>query len=350
MTPRKVRRLRALVTLWGIAMAAAIVLQGGIKGLPGSTMRGVSGEELVADAIICAVAVFSLAQINQHVFSRMRRAPLYVVAPVGALLYLVVILGSSLLTIMLLVGVVTRQPEQVWRVIGRSLEWGPQVVAYPFAIAVAVSFLFELSRRVGPAKLINWLLGRYRNPREEQRVFLLIDVRGSTPLAEKMGALQFSFLIRDIFDDLTDPVLDTGGEVVDYVGDEAIISWRLKHGTEGASALQCFALFKAAIAARSAWYSKRYDLLPTFRAAIHAGTVVATEVGQLRTEVTFHGDALNTAARVLGECSTLESEVLLTRTISDRLGPFEGATFEPLGEFSLRGKGEPLALVRVTIP
>lgn len=349
MTRRRARRLRALSLIWLLAYATAIALQGGIRGIPAGHRRGVGVEDLVADAIVCALAMVAIAQVNEKLIKRMRRSPLYIAAPLSALLYLAVILGSTLSAIVLLVGVVSRRPDLVWSVVVHYFSHGPAPILYPFLLMVGVLFLSELSRRVGPAKLLNWLLGRYRNPREEQRVFLLIDVRGSTTLAEQMGALQFSFLLRDIFDDLADPVLDTDGEVVDYVGDEAIISWRLKQGNEGAKALQCFVLFKRAIAQRGEWYRKRYGLLPAFRAAIHAGPVVASEVGQLRTEVTFHGDALNTAARVLGECSTLESEVLLTQTVSAGVEAGDGVALHPLGEFSLRGKGEPLSLTRATV-
>ncbi len=350
MNQRKRRRFRALFRLWLLALGAAILLQLlSQDNSPKHPRRGIGFEEILVDALVCALAVYAMAKANDIVFPRLRRAPLYVAAPVGALVYLAVILGSILVTIIAVVSVFTGRPELVWNKVVGYFSNGWEPIVYPFVIAVAVSFLFELSRRIGPAKLLNWILGRYRNPREEIRVFLLIDVRGSTPLAESLGSMQFSFLIRDIFDDLAGPVLDSGGEVVAYVGDEAIISWRWRDGTEGGHAVRCFSLFKAAIAARSAEYQKRYGLVPTFRAAVHAGPVVACEVGQLATQVTFHGDALNTAARVAGECSALEAEMLLTDSVIAGVRASDRVTLEPLGQVSLRGKGEPVGLTRIVI-
>ncbi|MBC8064722.1 MAG: adenylate/guanylate cyclase domain-containing protein [Chlorobia bacterium] len=188
-------------------------------------------------------------------------------------------------------------------------------------------------------------MGRYRNPREEDRVFLLIDLRNSTPLAESLGTRRFSLLLRDFFDDLTDPVLETSGEIDSYVGDEAIISWPRARGIEDANVLRCFTLFKERIAERASEYQRQFGVVPTFKAAIHAGPVVATEVGQSRTQLVLHGDALNTASRVLGECNALGVELLVTDSVAVALQEVDVVQLEDLGQFKLRGKGESVGLL-----
>jgi class 3 adenylate cyclase len=334
MSPGNRRRVRTLLFLWLLSLIAAIIEQHGIRGITGP--RGLGGEDLVADAIICAIAVLALAKVRSLLLPGMKRQPIYLFAPVAAIVYLLVILFSACVGIALIVFIATGSPGMVMRSTVRFLS-NPDVYIYPLGIAIFLSFLVELSRRVGPAKIGNWLLGKYRNPKEEERVFLFVDLRGSTTLAEQLGALQFSYLLRDIFDDLSEPAYTSGGDVVGYVGDEAVISWP----SNGAPlALQCYDRFLQAVHRSSASYKSRYGVQPQFRAAIHAGPVVATEVGQITTQVVLHGDALNTAARVLDKCRDLNVDLLVAESVKPQL---QGSWLS-LGSITLRGRTQPIQL------
>jgi hypothetical protein len=56
------------------------------------------------------------------------------------------------------------------------------------ALTTVDLFYFQGPRRViGGRALNNLLLGRYHQPVREERVFLLIDIKGSTALAERLG-------------------------------------------------------------------------------------------------------------------------------------------------------------------
>lgn len=338
MKRRRARRIRSVIVYWLAGLVIATVAQG-----------GVTGENFVLDALTCAIAVVVLANAHWHVLPRMRRWPLAAVVPITALIYIGVVIAAICISIAVLVLAATRSMAEVGHVIGKFFEGNWRSLRFPIEIALAISFLVEFSRRIGPSRIWDLARGRYRNPREETRVFLFIDLRGSTPLAERLGAIRFSFLLRDIFDDLTEPVLDTRGDVAGYVGDEAIVSWPLERGLADGNALRCFRLFKVIIAGHADYYQSQYGCVPAFRAAIHSGPIVATEVGQIRTDVALHGDTLNTAARVLAECSALQAELLVTETVSKRLPAIEGCRMEALGEFKLRGKEEPIALSRAVV-
>jgi class 3 adenylate cyclase len=337
MKRRRTRRLRSLAFYWVVGLAISVVAQG-----------GVSGENLVLDAVTCAVAVVLLGNVHWHLLPRLRRWPLLAVVPISAAIYVGVVVVSITVAITVLVMIVKGSPAQVAHWIGKFFTDNWTALRFPVEIAILISFLGELGRRIGLARIMDLARGRYRNPREETRVFLFIDLRGSTPLAESLGAIRFSLLLRDIFDDLTEPVLDAEGDVVGYVGDEAIISWPFERGIANGNVLRCFQFFKAQIALRSAHYQHEYGLVPRFRAAVHSGPIVATEVGQIRTDVALHGDTLNTVARVLGECQALDAELLITDTVASQLPALSDMTVERLGDFQLRGKEEKVGLSRVT--
>ena len=62
--------------------------------------------------------------------------------------------------------------------------------------------------------------GRYVRPRRELRAVLLIDMKNSTGVAERLGAVRFPELLNDFFRDVADAALECGAEVHKYVGDE----------------------------------------------------------------------------------------------------------------------------------
>src|SRR5262245_5819637 len=59
---------------------------------------------------------------------------------------------------------------------------------YFVAVVLAVNFFLQLNRMIGANVLGYFVAGVYRRPKAEERVFLFIDLEGSTPLAERLGS------------------------------------------------------------------------------------------------------------------------------------------------------------------
>lgn len=79
-------------------------------------------------------------------------------------------------------------------------------------------------------------------------------------------------------------------------------------------------------------------MVPDYRAALHIGTVVAGEMGDLKREIAFVGDTLNTAARLLAVGRELGRDIIASTTLLDRLALPAGLSREPLATLDLRGK------------
>ena len=84
-------------------------------------------------------------------------------------------------------------------------------------------------------------------------------------------------------------------------------------------------------------YDVSYGRRPTVRGAIHGGEVVATWVGEAKRELAFHGDTLNTVARLQGLASKLDRSLLVSDVLRRRLD-LPGFQTERLGTFDLRGR------------
>ncbi len=220
-----------------------------------------------------------------------------------------------------------------------------------FGLLLGASFLitlaFQVNRVLGPGTLAALLLGRYLRPVREERVFLFLDLTDSTPIAERLGPLRFSDFKNDFFHDVAGPVLATRGQIFQYVGDEVVVSWTMRHGTRHADCLRCFFLVEQAVEARRAWYEASYGTVPRFKAACHGGPVVTAEIGDLKRDIVHSGDTLNTTARIEGQCRPLGRRLLASETLLNRLVLPAGFRAEAVGAVPLRGVGETVRLFGV---
>lgn len=210
----------------------------------------------------------------------------------------------------------------------------------------ALSLFSTLRAKIGYADFGNLLMGRYRKPAEEQRAFMFLDLKSSTSIAEQLGHSRYSHLIQDCFRDLTGTLLETRAEVYQYVGDEAVLSWPVELATDNANCLQAYFGFAEKLRQRSSYYMAAYGLLPLFKAGVNVGRVTVVEVGMLKRAIVYHGDVLNTAARVQALCNEHDKTLLITDAVKDRLAgaPYR---FDFIGDILLRGKAQPVGVYSV---
>lgn len=214
------------------------------------------------------------------------------------------------------------------------------LVALPFfaLIAVTVQFVLQMNRMIGANSLGYFLAGAYHRPKAEERVFLFVDLEGSTGLAERLGSARYFELLRRFVDDLTGPVLETEGEIHQYAGDEVVITWPIEAGLRDANCVRCFFGIRDAIAGRAARYERAFGAVPRFRGGLHGGTVTAGELGDVRQQIVFVGDILNTAARLQEYAKRSGLELVVSDALLQRLALPPGIEAARCGELELRGK------------
>ncbi|MEM9143754.1 MAG: adenylate/guanylate cyclase domain-containing protein, partial [Bacteroidota bacterium] len=139
-----------------------------------------------------------------------------------------------------------------------------------FTIAVVTCLFYsEIADNVGQNVLLNFFTGKYHQPKEEERVFLFLDMKSSTTIAEQLGHTAYFQLLREYYSDLSDAIVTYGGEIYQYVGDEVVVTWKLKPNKKNTNSIDCFFAMQQALASKSEKYSKRYGVVPTFKAGIH---------------------------------------------------------------------------------
>ncbi len=212
---------------------------------------------------------------------------------------------------------------------------------------LGVNFLMEVRRKVGPGNLWALLTGRYHRPRNEERVFLFLDLKGSTAIAESLGHARYSEFLRQVYHDLTEIVLKHGAQIYQYVGDEVVLTWPSKQPDSRLHSLQAFFAFQEKLATKTVWYGETFGVVPEFRGGVEEGNVTATEVGDIKRDIAYHGDPLNTAARLLELCRDYGQPVLASGRIKAAISGEPSLETELRGEVTLRGRREPVMVYGV---
>jgi adenylate cyclase len=140
------------------------------------------------------------------------------------------------------------------------------------AVVIGVSLFYtEVSESLGYGVLINFFTGKYHVPIEEERIFMFLDMKSSTTIAETLGHVRYFKMLREYYADLSGPIIKHAGEIYQYVGDEVIVSWTLKKGIQNSNCIRCFFSMKDALGKQARKYNDRFGLLPSFKAGLHLG-------------------------------------------------------------------------------
>lgn len=224
--------------------------------------------------------------------------------------------------------------------------WHP--VSPILLLVLLSSFWLQLSERFGSNELWMMFSGRYFNPKEEQRIFMFLDLNHSTTIAEKLGNEKFYRFLNDFFHDIAAVITHHKGEVVEYIGDLVIISWTFPIGAFETRCLTCYQDFEKVIETKKSIYLSRYGVIPQFKAAVHCGEVIIGEMGRIKKSIKFSGDVLNTTSRVEKECGTLGAKLVITDKLVDILSnpPY---ALEKVSNISLKGKEKPIDLYKVGV-
>jgi len=219
-------------------------------------------------------------------------------------------------------------------------------LAYFYLSGIIFNFFKGMRMRMGRMNFIRWFLGILSKPREEERIFMFLDMKSSTAIAEKLFHRKFSYLVQDIFNNMT--VFGFyHGEIYQYLGDGAIISWKVKSGILDCNYLKAYFAFQKRISRRERYFSRKYKLVPGFKAGVHVGHVMVLQVGQTRRDISYNGDTINTAARIESMCKEYHQDLLISEDLYKRTENNDAYLFKEIGRIKLEGKRKSTGIYQV---
>jgi adenylate cyclase len=223
------------------------------------------------------------------------------------------------------------------------------IIIYALTLSFLINMIRQMSRMLGQNVLLNMIIGKYSEPVEEERIFMFLDLDASTTHAERLGNIRYHELLDEYVYDITKPILDWKGEIYQYVGDEVVVTWKNPKGKTTMDCLECFFAISKTMENLASKYKAKYGFVPGFKAGFHYGTVVAGQIGDIKKEIVFQGDVVNTASRIKETCSSLGARILISRELLETL-PQKETPFRALraGSFLLKGKEHEVELYSVT--
>lgn len=209
-------------------------------------------------------------------------------------------------------------------------------------LSLFLNFILIVKNKIGHRNFFPIVSGKYHKPKEEDRIFLFLDLKSSTQMAEVLGHRKYSQLIQDCFNDLSSLIIRYRGIVYQFVGDEAVITWHAKREKNYLNCILLFYAYKKRLQSRSNYYIEKYGLVPEFKGAINSGKIMVAEVGgSVKSEIAYHGDVLNTTARLLELCKVYSKNLLCSEKVHDHHQDHSTVIqIEFLDEIKLRGKNK----------
>jgi len=217
-----------------------------------------------------------------------------------------------------------------------------------WATVVALTQItLQVNDKFGQGLFWSMIAGKYHLPKAEERIFMFLDLKSSTSIAERLGNKKYHGLLKDVFSDITDPILSTRGEIYQYIGDEVVISWTMEKGVKHSHCIACYFGIKKVLDSFRTKYISKYDVLPEFKAGLHYGMVIAGEIGVIKRDITYSGDVLNTTARIQGKCNDFEQALIVSEELMKRINQIEAYNYDKLGDIKLKGKEQKVSLYGV---
>lgn len=214
-------------------------------------------------------------------------------------------------------------------------------------IISTTQFILQISDKFGPGNLWKFIRGKYYNPREEQRIFMFLDLKSSTSIAENIGHTKYYNLLNDFYSIITDPIINYNGEIYQYVGDEVVVTWDLENKNQKDKCITCFFEIQTKISEQKEKFLNAYGLVPEFKAGIHSGKVTVGEIGIIKRDIVYTGDVLNTTSRIQEACNEFNTELLVSEEVIQLISEPEMYVINIIGEITFKGKSNKVKVVSV---
>ena len=212
---------------------------------------------------------------------------------------------------------------------------------------VITLLILEINEKYSPGVFTDIFIGKYSKPREEKRIIVFIDLKDSTPTAEKLGHKKYFFYIRDFIHHISLALLEYDGLIYQYVGDEIVVSWLSNEGNKN-KCIQSVIRARRIVQKESNYYRREYGMVPEYRIGVHLGMVMVGEIGIVKKDLTMSGDAMNTTARIRTMGGELNQKFVGSADFVLSAG-LKDWQIESLGSIDLKGKELPMELFAIKI-
>ncbi len=177
-------------------------------------------------------------------------------------------------------------------------------------------------------------------------VVFFSDIRGFTPMSERMGPDDIATLLNEYFTEMVEIVFENGGTLDKFMGDAIMALWGAPISGDGDAdrAIQAAIEMQSVLAKLNVKWAAQGRQRVEIGIGIDFYEVFAGNIGSdRRLEYTVIGDAVNTAARLCSKAGP--GEIILTKRFYDELK--HPPAVEELEAVELKGKAQEVQVYRV---
>ncbi|WP_050931644.1 adenylate/guanylate cyclase domain-containing protein [Aestuariivita boseongensis] len=167
---------------------------------------------------------------------------------------------------------------------------------------------------------------------------LYFDLQGFTKLSEALEPEILIDMLNAYFGAVVDIVHAHDGNVLKFMGDGLLAMFsELGDGQSRLAAIDAITAIREEVARLNAEREQEGLPVTSFSAAIHAGEVLYGNIGApSRLDFTVIGPAVNAASRILGMCSALDQQILISSLVAQPVLQDRPALVS-VGQYRLRG-------------
>ena len=143
---------------------------------------------------------------------------------------------------------------------------------------ILTQLAMEINQKYSQGVFFNIIVGKYLQPRDEKRIIMFIDLKNSTPIAEKLGHKEYFKFIRDVIYCMSAGIAEYDGRVYQYVGDE-IVAWWPHTEVNARKCVNSLIEARKILNKNAEIFKRSYDIIPEYKVGIHAGNVTVGQVG-----------------------------------------------------------------------
>lgn len=175
---------------------------------------------------------------------------------------------------------------------------------------------------------------------------MFADIRGFTPMSEKLEPEQVVEVLNEYFTRVTDVIFDYGGTLDKYIGDAvmALFGAPISKGNDAANAVNAAIQVQRLLIElnRDAATRRRPELRVGI--GINTGIVTAGNIGSpRRIDYTVIGDTVNIASRLMSNAAG--SQILISQSTAGEVG--SGFDMKSLPPLLVKGRSEPVKIFDV---
>jgi adenylate cyclase len=177
-------------------------------------------------------------------------------------------------------------------------------------------------------------------------VVFFSDIRGFTPMSERMGPDDIATLLNEYFTEMVEIVFDNGGTLDKFMGDAIMALWGapISRDDDADRAMQAAIEMQMVLAKLNVKWAAEGRQRVEIGIGIDYYEVFAGNIGSdRRLEYTVIGDAVNTASRLCSKAGP--GEIILTKRFYDELK--NPPAVEEMEALDLKGKAQEVQVYRV---